>query len=95
MNNHCPELITLEQFAERLNVSRSTAYGWLAEGVLIPGKHIMHIKRIIRILWSNELVAHLLTLSSAKLENKPPRLKRKGKGSRNQISIDCDYLDAR
>ena len=46
MQEHPLELITLEQFAKRLNISRSTAYNWLAEGRLVPGRHVVHTTQL-------------------------------------------------
>jgi len=94
MSEYPPEMLTLEQFAERLRVSRSTAYYWLAGGCLVPGRHVIRINRVVRILWSNDLVAHLLALSLEGSEEKRPRLQRNGKGGRNHIALDSDYLDA-
>jgi len=88
-----PELLTLEQFAERLEISRSTAYSWLTEGHLVAGKHVVRIKRVIRVLWSTELLTHLLALSVLEPQAKPPRLHRNGKGGRNRVALDSGYLD--
>lgn len=35
------EIITVEQFADRMNISRSTAYNWLAKGHLTTGRHVI------------------------------------------------------
>ena len=85
------EFLNLEEFAKRLRISRSTAYNWLAEGRLVPGRHIVRVGRVIRVIWSEELVTHLLSLSSQ--ENRDnPRLTRHGHGGRNHIAMDMDYL---
>ena len=93
MQEHPLEIITLEQFAKRLNISRSTAYNWLAEGRLVPGRHVVHIGRVIRVLWSSDLVAHLLALSVHEPVNDQTVPRRKGHGGGNRIAIDCDYLE--
>ena len=91
MNEQRQEFLTMEEFAKRLHISRSTAYNWLAEGRLVPGRHIVRVGRVIRVIWSEELVTHLLSLSSQ--ENKDnPRLRRHGHGGRNHIAMDMDYL---
>jgi len=85
------EFLNLEEFAKRLRISRSTAYNWLAEGRLVPGRHIVRVGRVIRVIWSDELVTHLLSFSSQ--ENRDnPRLSRHGHGGRNHIAMDMDYL---
>lgn len=93
MQHDPTELLTLEQFAERLGISRSTAYSWLAEGHLVAGKHVVRIKRVIRVLWNTELLTHLLALSVLERQAKPPRLQRNGKGGRNRVALDSGYLD--
>jgi hypothetical protein len=45
------ELLTVEQFAERLQVSRTTVFGWLKKGVLTEGAHYLRIGRILRLRW--------------------------------------------
>ena len=87
------EYLTIEQFAERLQLSRSTAYNWLATGKLVAGTHALHIGGVIRVIWSDELMNHLLELS--KYQREPverPSLKKEGKGGRNKIAFDNNYL---
>lgn len=92
-NSFQVELITIMQFAQRLCISRSTAYNWLAEGRLAAGRHVLRIGRVVRILWSEELLAYLLTLSNSDEQPKErPILKRNGKGGRNRVALDADYL---
>ena len=91
MNEQRQEFLTLEEFAKRLRISRSTAYCWLAEGRLVPGRHIVRVGRVIRVIWSEELVVHLLSLS-AQEERAQTRLRRHGHGGRNHIAMDMDYL---
>lgn len=93
MSNAFSELLTLEQFAERLLISRSTAYTWLAEGRLVAGTHYIRLNRIIRIVWGDALCRHLLTLSTLEPEVPRVKLKRKGRGGRNQCALNLDYLD--
>lgn len=92
---HNAGIISIEEFANRLGISRSTAYTWLAEGRLVTGRHVLRIGRVVRILWSDELMAHLLSLSVAgpKVTERPP-LKRTGKGGRNRLALNPDLLDS-
>ena len=53
------ELLTVEQFALRLAVSRTTAFDWLKTGVLVQGKHYFKVGRILRFIWDETV---LLTL---------------------------------
>ncbi len=45
------ELLTVEQFAERFQVSRTTVFGWLKNGHLLEGIHYFRIGRILRFRW--------------------------------------------
>ncbi|MDK9717177.1 MAG: helix-turn-helix domain-containing protein [Trichlorobacter sp.] len=58
MNNN--ELLTPEEFAERLKIGRSTLFDWLGKGILVPGQHYFKIGRVLRFVWSDELVQCLL-----------------------------------
>jgi predicted DNA-binding transcriptional regulator AlpA len=87
------EYLTIEQFASRLQLSRSTAYAWIAQGRLVAGRHVLHIGGVIRVIWSDNLMNHLLELSKCKREPvERPLLKKEGKGGRNRIGFDSNYL---
>lgn len=49
------DLLTVEEFADKLKVSRSTVFGWLKSGLLQEGKHYFRIGRIIRFVWDTAL----------------------------------------
>jgi len=52
MNSHSEsELLTVEQFAQRLRVSRTTVFGWLKNGDLKEGVHYLRLGRILRFRW--------------------------------------------
>lgn len=87
------EYLTIEQFAARLQLSRSTAYNWIYQGRLVEGTHVLHVGGVIRILWGDDLMKHLLELSKNEREKVTrPLLKKEGKGGRNRIAFDSDYL---
>lgn len=88
------EYLTIEQFAARLQLSRSTAYNWIYQGRLVEGTHVLHIGGVIRIVWNDNLMAHLLDLSKAEGQTPPrPRLQRDGRGGRNRIAFDMSLLE--
>lgn len=58
------EILTPEEFAERLKIGRSTLFDWLGKGILVPGKHFMKVGRVLRFVWSDEVVVSLLELSA-------------------------------
>lgn len=82
--------ITIEEFGALIGISRSLAYKWLADGRLENGRHVLRIGGVVRILWSDELIQHLMSQSAA--SNPLPVLVRHGKGGRNVCALDADYL---
>lgn len=69
-----PELLTVEQFADRLQVSRATVFAWMQKKILIQGRHFLRLGRVLRFPWSEELVSSLLELSARTLPLAPPPL---------------------
>ena len=53
--NSDPLLLTVEQFAERLQVSRTTVFGWLKTGAIQEGVHYFRLGRILRFRWQEDL----------------------------------------
>lgn len=45
------ELLIVEQFAERFQVSRTTVFSWLKNGDLREGIHYVRLGRILRFRW--------------------------------------------
>lgn len=56
------ELLTVEQFAQLLKVSRTTVFHLLKTGDLLEGVHYIRLGRILRFRWQEELL----------FRNKPP-----------------------
>lgn len=84
-------LLTIEEFAQLMRIKRNTAYAWLKAGRLETGVHVLRIKGVVRIVWSESLFEHLLKQST--VEKVCPVLIRKGKGGRNTCALDADYLE--
>ena len=89
MTDH--QILTIDQFAERMQISRSTAYSWVADGAL--GSFLIRHKSIVRIVWSAKLLEHLQEISSQQPEAPKSVLRRKGAGGRNKIALDASYLE--
>ena len=85
------QILTIEQFAERMQISRSTAYSWVADGVL--GTFLIRHRSVVRIIWSDKLLEHLQEISSQQPEVPKSVLRRKGTGGRNKIALDASYLE--
>ena len=54
-----PEILTVEELADRLKVSRSTVFGWLKNNILIEGIHYLRIGRVLRCLWQFDLLLNI------------------------------------
>ncbi len=68
------EFLTVVELAERLHVSRATLFNWMQKGVLAQGRHYFKRGRILRFIWSNELIQELLA-DSFENEKKHPSVK--------------------
>lgn len=68
MNTHGFELISVEEFARRMEVSRSTVFVWLAKGYLAEGKVFIRVGKTIRFIWSLAMVTSL-AIQTASLRN--------------------------
>lgn len=79
-----PELLTVEEFAKRFRVGRSTVFLWIASKKMIQGIHYFKIAKTVRIPWCMELLASL----SAGSEETEPAPVRSGKSQR---IINLDY----
>jgi excisionase family DNA binding protein len=58
------DIITLEEFAERMGVGESTVWKWIKTGKLVPGIHFIKLGRIIRFEWGPKLITKLHDISS-------------------------------
>lgn len=51
MTHDAPEVLTVEQFAQRMQVSRTTVFAWIKNGDLREGAHYLRLGRILRFSW--------------------------------------------
>lgn len=65
VSHQSPELLTVEQFAERLQVSRATVFTWIQKQILVQGRHFLKIGRVLRFTWSDDFISILLQESAA------------------------------
>lgn len=59
-DSQVPELLTVDQMADRLTLSRATVFAWMQEGILVKGRHFLKYGRVLRFVWSAELIQELL-----------------------------------
>lgn len=69
MNTHGFELISVEEFAMRMEVSRSTVFVWLAKGYLAEGKVFIRVGKTIRFIWSLDAVTALATQRASRQDS--------------------------
>jgi hypothetical protein len=86
------EILTVEQFAERLQVSRTTVFGWMKSGRLREGIDYIHIGRILRFRWPFFPSVEPPPQIEVKAECKPPASvrppRKRLRGSAAAINID-------
>lgn len=59
-SDHGCDFLTVEQFAEKLQISRATVFALMKRGALVAGRHFIRLGRVVRFPWSPELIAELL-----------------------------------
>jgi predicted DNA-binding transcriptional regulator AlpA len=92
LSQQSPEMLTVDQFAQRLQVSRATVFAWMQKRILVQGRHFLKFGRVLRFTWSDDLVACLLHDSAqavpvASPNTQPANVSRKKTGS----SLNWDY----
>lgn len=60
MNTFPSEVLTVEEFARKLHVSRATVFAWIKRGTLTEGEHFFKLGRVLRFVWSGALLENLL-----------------------------------
>lgn len=53
------EVLTIEEFAQKMKVCETTVWKWIRNGKLRPGRHFIQIDRVIRFHWSVRLIDRL------------------------------------
>jgi hypothetical protein len=80
MNVEAIEILTPEEFLERMKIGRTTFFKWKKEGRLQVGRDFIQKGRILRVLWGVELLKRLLETSDESVEKKPQEKAAKQKG---------------
>lgn len=91
--NDTPDLMTVEQFAERLQVSRTTVFYWLKSGELSEGVHFFRLGRIIRFRYDENLFFTSKPLKKPTADKANVLIRPKGKKpapapSRQAVNLD-------
>ncbi len=96
MENFEPEMITIEEFADRMKISRTTVFEWIKKDRLKAGKHYIKIGRIVRFEWGPDLLRllHEDTEFDHPVEERQAAEKpqtRKKRPTNRKTSINWDY----
>ena len=75
------DILTPEEFAQRLKIGRSTLFDWIRSGILVSDVHFVKVGRIPRFGWSDDV---LFTLKKpTKSKTNVPR------SQQSKINMDC------
>lgn len=58
------DIITVDEFATRMHLSRATVFNWMQKGVLARGRHYLKQGRVLRFLWSDEVIRDIAAVST-------------------------------
>jgi excisionase family DNA binding protein len=92
------ELLTVQEFAERMKISRTTVFDWIRKGTLRLGRHYLKIGRVIRFEWGPELVQKLhedsveeqeKAINKSSSKRPESRKVRRPASRRVAINLDC------
>lgn len=72
MEKYTTEFLTVEEVAERLQVSRATVFAWKRKGILAQGRHYFKRGHVLRFIWSCELIQDIMTGSAEESEKIAP-----------------------
>ena len=87
------EILTVEQYAARLQVSRTTVFGWLKNGDLREGVDYFRRGRIVRFSWPTFPTPQPLPQPAGDFERKPlpappPSRDKRLRGIKPAINLD-------
>lgn len=94
MNSHSEsEVLKVEQFGQRLQVSRTTVFGWMKRSILREGVHYFRIGRTLRFYWPFVIAAEPSPQIDVNVECKPLAAVRPPGKRRRGIppAINIDY----
>jgi len=68
INSDNIELLTIEEYARRFGVCRTTIFEWKKRGKLKSGRHFIKIGRVLRFFWSIDVIRDLHNVNNKKIE---------------------------
>ena len=67
------DILTVDEFATRMHLSRATVFNWMQKGILERGKHYLKQGRVLRFFWSDEVVKDIAGVHVQSLPVKTPK----------------------
>ena len=88
------ELLHIDEYLKRFNVGRTTIFKWKREGTLVPGRHFIQRGRIVRYIWTLDVIREIHENSECKSEMSNQQgidsIIKKAKAKKNSI-INFEY----
>jgi hypothetical protein len=53
------ELLTIDEYAERIKIGRTTVFKWKQDGTLVPGRHYIKKGKILRFIWTRDVIEEI------------------------------------
>ena len=75
INSDNIELLTIEEYARRFGVCRTTIFEWKKRGKLKSERHFIKIGRVLRFFWSIDVIRDLHNVNNEKIETPNSDLK--------------------
>ena len=63
------ELLNIDEYAKRLSIGRTTIFKWKQDGTLVPGRHFIQKGKIVRYIWSLDVIREIHENIEQKSEN--------------------------
>lgn len=85
------ELLTVEQLAQRLHISRATVFSWMKQGIIVKGRHFFKRGHVLRFIWCDDLLLNLMADTSEDAGKRPtvkPEVKPVQREKSNPINWD-------
>ena len=73
------EVLKIDEFAKRLKVGKSVVFDWKKDGILIRGHHYFQAGKVLRFIWSRDLVLDLDNSKPDKVISEPSTPQKKVK----------------
>ena len=63
------ELLNIDEYAKRLRIGRTTIFKWKQDGTLVPGRHYIQKGKIVRYIWTLNVIREIHENTDQKSEN--------------------------